>query len=141
VVELRLPKSTKGTICGYFDHPEKLTEVAAELSGHFGASCYFTLNQVRRDLLARSVNRVTHYSRHTTSDDEILRRRWLPIDIDPVRPSGISSTDEEHKAAICLAQQISSEVRDENWPAGMIINSGNGAQILYRIDLPNDEHS
>ena len=26
----------------------------------------------------------------TTADGDILRRRWLPIDIDPVRPSGIS---------------------------------------------------
>ena len=30
-------------------------------------------------------------------------RRWLPIDIDPRRPAGIPSTDEEHDAAICLA--------------------------------------
>src|SRR5712664_1459990 len=81
VVELRLPGSTKGTISAYFNDPEKLVEAAAELSGSFGAPVYFTLNQVRRDLLARSANRVTRYSRYTTKDNEILRLRWLPIDI------------------------------------------------------------
>src|ERR1700674_3654382 len=137
VVELRLPGSTKGTISAYFDDPEKLVEAAAELSGRFGTSIYFTLNQVRRDLLARSANRVTYYSRHTTKDNEILCRRWLPIDINPVRPAGIPSTDQEHEAAIVLAYKMDDELLALGWPAGSILDSGNGAQILYRVDLPN----
>src|SRR5919201_2020516 len=69
VTELRLPGSTKGTISGYFDQPEKLVEAAAALSGRFGAPVYFTLNQVRPDLLARSYNCVTQYSKYTTKDN------------------------------------------------------------------------
>ena len=141
VVELRLPQSTKGTISGYFDDPDKLAMAASELSGRFSASCYFTLNQLRRDLLARSANRLKQYSRHTTKDDEILRRRWLPVDFDPIRPAGISSTNEKHEAAICLAHTVSVELGEFGWPTGIIIDSGNGAQILYKIDLPNDEAS
>ena len=138
VIELRVPGSTKGTVCGYFDFPEKLVIAAAELSGRYSANCYFTLNEVRRDLLARSANHVTRYSRHTTKDDEILRRRWLPVDIDPVRPAGISSTASEHDAAIMLAKKMCAELSAEGWPAGTVIDSGNGAQILYRVDLAND---
>src|SRR5438270_10385089 len=87
VVEVRLPGSSKGTISGYFVDPDKFSRAVVEVSSRFHASCYFTLNQLRPDLLARSHNRLTHYSRHTTKDDEILRRRWLLIDIDPKRPS------------------------------------------------------
>src|SRR5207249_4472997 len=69
------------------------------------------------------------------------RRRWLPIDIDPVRPAGISSTDQEHDAATRLAHKISADLQAEGWPSGITVDSGNGAQILFRIDLPNDESS
>jgi len=65
----------------------------------------------------------------------------LPIDIDPIRPAGIPSTDQEHDAAINLAHKLSADLETQGWPAGIILDSGNGAQILYRIDLPNDEHS
>src|SRR5205823_4320301 len=44
-------------------------------------------------------------------------------------------------AAICLAHKMSGELEAQGWPAGIIVDSGNGAQILYRIDLPNDEPS
>lgn len=141
VVELRLIGSTKGVISGYFDAIEKLVKAAGELSGKFDASCYFTLNPMRRDLLSRCANRVKNFSRYTTADADILRRRYLPIDLDPLRPAGISSTDAEHDAAITLARKISVELSAYGWPVGTVIDSGNGAQILHRIDLPNDEAS
>jgi hypothetical protein len=54
---------------------------------------YFVLNEADPQLLARSPNTITEYPRYTTSDHNIMRRRWLLIDIDPVRPAGIGSTD------------------------------------------------
>jgi hypothetical protein len=51
-------------------------------------------------LLARANNRVVEYAKHATRDDQIERRRWLLIDFDPVRPSGISSTDAEHRPVV-----------------------------------------
>ena len=141
VVELRLPQSTKQTISGYFNDPDTLVEAAAAVSGRFNASVYFTLNQVRPELLARSVNRVSRYSKFTTSDQDILRRRWLPLDFDPVRPAGISSTDKEHETAIAMANDVNSELQAQGWPSGIIMDSGNGAQMLFRVDLPNDDTS
>ena len=72
----------------------------------------------------------------TTADDDVVRRRWLPIDCDAVRKSNISSTDEEHKAALELADQIRNGLASVGWPQPIMLDSGNGAQLLYRIDLP-----
>ena len=90
--------------------------------------------------LARAVNRITKLD-STTSDKDVLSRRWLPIDIDPVRPSGISSTKSEHAAAHARAQDIQEWLSDQGWPTPLYADSGNGAHLLYRIDLPNDTDS
>ena len=138
VVELRCLNTHKGTISGYFNDFNKLAQEAAKLSGKVPA-VYVTLNPVNPDLLARSANRIKAYARETTADKDILRRRWLPLDFDPVRPAGISSTDAEHEAALTRAREVREWLRGQGWPEPILADSGNGAHLLYRIDLPNDE--
>ncbi|NLA39108.1 MAG: hypothetical protein GX882_06975, partial [Methanomicrobiales archaeon] len=58
---------------------------------------------------------------------------------DPVRPSGVSSTDAEHAAAIDAAGRIAGYLAGQGFPEPLIADSGNGAHLLYRIDLANDE--
>jgi hypothetical protein len=71
-----------------------------------------------------------------------LVRRNLLLDIDAVRPAGISSTDVEHRAALDLAGTIRQELMGEGWPEPMLQDSGNGAYLIFRLpDLPNDEDS
>src|SRR5687767_739894 len=105
VVELRCLNTRQGTISGYFNDFEKLAKEAAELSGHVPA-VYVTLNPVNPALLARGVNRVESYAKQTTTDNQIIRRRWFAVDVDPKRPAGISSTDDEHEAALTVAAKI-----------------------------------
>jgi hypothetical protein len=103
---------------------------------------YITLNPVNPALLARRANRVKlRLGRKdaTTSDADILCRRWFPVDLDPVRPSGVSSTEEEHKAAIDRAERVAAWLSDMGFPEPIRADSGNGAHLLYRVDLPNDE--
>ncbi|PWR72566.1 hypothetical protein [Methanospirillum lacunae] len=105
---------------------------------------YVTLNEVNPALLARRANRIKHRLERkdtTTSDVDIIRRRWLPIDIDPVRPSGVSSSDEEHARALSLASSVAAFLSEQGWPDPLVGDSGNGAHLLYRIDLSNDEES
>jgi hypothetical protein len=83
-----------------------LARKAGELDGQGRAVCV-TLNEVNPALLARATNRVRKvYKEPTTSDTDILRRRWLPLDFDPVRPSGVSSTDEEKRVALLRAREV-----------------------------------
>lgn len=141
VVELRIPKTTRGTVSGYFNDMEKLIVAAAEYSGEV-PGIYITLNPVNPQLLARANNRLERYTNWTTSDADILCRRWLAIDVDAVRPAGISSTEEEHKLAITRSVQIRDYLREQlGWALPILGDSGNGGHLLYRIDLPNDSES
>lgn len=103
VYELRSPKTKEGTISGYFNNLEALAYYAESLSPVVPA-VYITINPVKPDLLARATNRIQKRATSTTADHEILTRRRLLIDFDPVRPAGISSTDEEHAAALARAR-------------------------------------
>ena len=89
VYELRALGSGKGTISGDYDNPDALARDAALCSEKFEPEgIYLTINAVRRDLLARSCNAFGAYAKHTTSDTDIVVRRWLPIDLDPATSSG-----------------------------------------------------
>ena len=141
VVELRVPKAGKyGTISGYFSDHKRLAQELAELSGEV-AAIYYTLNPVSPALLARASNRTKENAKSATSDapDNIASRRWLLIDCDPIRPSDISSTDEEKQAAKQLVGNIRAHLNTLGWPEPVIADSGNGYHLLYRIDLPNDD--
>ncbi|RYI27945.1 hypothetical protein EVU96_15955 [Bacillus infantis] len=140
VIELRILKTAKGTVSGYFNDYQELADAAVEYDGKIPA-IYFTLNPVKPDLLSRAANRIVHRAKHTTSDADIECRRWFPIDFDPVRPSGISSTDEEHQAAHTLAKEVQHFFTDRGWSEPVVADSGNGAHLLYPINLPNDDES
>ncbi|MSQ47464.1 MAG: DUF3987 domain-containing protein, partial [Deltaproteobacteria bacterium] len=140
VVELRILNTPKGTVSGYFTDWGKLAAIAHQWSGRCGA-VYITLNPVVSSLLARAANRIIDRARTTTSDTDIVRRRWLLLDLDPKRPAGISSTDAEHQAALDRATECLRWLRSLGFTAYILADSGNGAHILLRIDLPNDQAS
>ena len=104
VIELRALKNGT-TAAGYFDNPEALCKEAAKLDGQ-GFTVYVTANPIVPALLARAENKVKRPLRETTSDKDVLRRRWLLMDLDPERPAGVSSTDEEKQAALQRAREV-----------------------------------
>jgi hypothetical protein len=124
------------TFAGWFDDDLRLIDEARRLRQVSG---YVTFNPVRSDLLARSDNRLSR-SRHTTRDDDVLCLRWLYLDIDPLRPADISSTDVELLTAIKRRDAILGD-HPEFAASGAWGCSGNGAWILVRLaDYPNDAH-
>jgi len=140
VAELRVLHTKQGTRSGYFDDQDRLVEAARAFSGK-APGVYVTLNPIRPELLARAANRLVPYAKSTTADKDILCRRWLLIDFDPVRPSGISSRDAEREAAVIRAKQCRDYLRYQGWPDPIFADSGNGAHLLFRIQLPNDDPS
>jgi hypothetical protein len=140
VVELRAFKGRE-TVSGYFDDKEALTRAARGLDGQ-GYAVYVTLNEVNPALLARAANRVRKVFREpTTSNHDIVRRRWLSLDLDPARPTGVSSTEEEKQAALLRCREVQEYLTSGGWPEPVVADSGNGAHLLYRVDLPNDRDS
>jgi hypothetical protein len=143
VYELRALNTTRATVSGYYDDFDKMAEDAWKLSGDvFKASgVYLTLNPGKPELLARAHNRLESYARNTTADAHIIRRYWFPLDFDPRRVDGISSTDFEHQAALECARKVRHWLTTLGWPAPIFADSGNGAHLLYKIDLDNDAES
>ena len=84
------------TVAGYFLDLDKAAEAAAALDTRKAAGVYLVLNEVNPALLARSPDQLTDHLDPTTSDGDIIRRRWLPLDVDPIRPAGVSSSEDEH---------------------------------------------
>jgi hypothetical protein len=132
--------SGRGTISGYFSDYGELARRAADLDDR-GCQVYTTLNPVLPALLARSENRLESRMKATTTDSDVMKRSWLPIDLDPVRPSGISASEPQKQAAIRRAAEIRGYLADKGWPDPVEADSGNGAHLLYRVDLPNDRGS
>ncbi len=132
-------KGRKEIHSGYFGDPDKLAQAAVKCQG---GNVYISLNPVVDSLLARRTNRIdVAGDGDATKDQHIARRRWLLIDCDPVRESGISATGEEKQEAKAKAREVARFLSDRGWPTPAHADSGNGFHNLYRIDLPNDDGS
>jgi hypothetical protein len=141
VVEVRIPTTRAGVVAGYFDdHTILATAIHDADTKYRAGGVYYVVNKINPVLLGRAYNRLKERAEYTTADNNILRRRWLPIDLDPVRPAGISSSEQEHAAAVHRARTIADDMVKE-WDRPIIADSGNGAHLLYRIDLPNNQES
>jgi len=142
VIELRAihKGGRKRTDAGYFDsaHWPALADHAAQLSNN-GAAVYVTLNPVDAQLLGRYSNRIEAFATATTTDKQIIRRRWLLIDLDPVRPAQTSATDTQLEAAHVKAGAIYKHLKGIGWAEPVVAKSGNGYHLIYAIDLPNDD--
>ena len=123
------------TASGYFEAPEKLVEAAAAWEGK--ANVYITINATDPALLARADNRIVAPAQSTTADAEIARRTWLFLDIDSVRPSGISATEAELAEAEKVLNAVTGYLADLGWPSPVSCLSGNGYYALFPIELPN----
>jgi RecA-family ATPase len=143
VIELRIPKArdasgrNQGTISGYYNDHKELAKDIKEIANKY-TGVYYTLNPVEPSLLSRSCNKSKQNAEVTTQDLQIVRRRWLLLDIDPQRAAGISSSDAEKKIAKEKTIEIFNYLKINGWPRPVFGDSGNGYHLLYRIDLDNN---
>ncbi len=126
---------------GYYNDLDKCTQDAANIAPT-SKGVYVILNPFNPALLARASNRLRKMQKKdaSTADSDILRRRWMLIDVDPKRPTDISSTDAEKEYSLEMAKTIRDVQKSLGWPAPILADSGNGTHLLYRIDLPADDN-
>lgn len=92
-----------------------------------GSGCYFGINPTVK------VDRPTRIG-------DVVRRRWILIDIDrnkTLQPND-PATENEHEDAKELTFEVQSYLSEIGFPAPVQIDSGNGFHLYYRIDMPND---
>lgn len=100
---------------------------------------YITLGELKEECFARAQSENFLKSVQTTSDPEVERYRWLFVDLDPVRAAGISSSDDELKAAEDLSEKVYAYMLNMGFSEPVRAMSGNGYHLLYRIDIPNTD--
>jgi hypothetical protein len=149
VVELRAlncvdnPKYGAFTVAGFFDadHLPELARAALQVTAQ-AEGVYVTMNPVNTALMARAANRVIKIKKDlATKDQDIVRRTQLVFDADPTRPAGISATDAEKALALEKATLLTHDLTGRGWPEPILVDSGNGYHVKYRIDLANNDGS
>ena len=131
--------SAKGTVSGYFDNFQSFYEAVSIAVKFQQSNIYFTLQIIDPRLIGRAYNKLKP-TNQTTSDNNVIAYRWIPIDVDPKRPAGVSSSDSELKQAIEIRDIIRDYLLMTNRFKHIITAvSGNGGHILIRIpkDIPN----
>lgn len=112
--------------------PSELAAAAANLAAS-NNSVYLCLNPVALECRPE----------RAVKDEMVHHRRWLMVDIDPVKPSEHKddpATSQEKAAVMGLAGEVQEFLTSLGWPEPLVIDSGNGAYLLYRVDMANDPH-
>lgn len=142
---LRVPNGAgRMTLAGYFDlatdrGQAALKRAALELAKLGPSSApegvYLTLNPLRPDIYDRSPDELAEV-RTTATDADVIARRWVLIDVDPVRAAKTPATDAEKAAARTVADRVRAYLAGHGWPAPLLNDSGNGWHLLYPVGLP-----
>lgn len=139
--ELRFLNGFKGGIrYGYFTDVDKAYEAVKNYWRRF--TCYFTLQEINPAITARCLNCIEQ-TKNVTADADVLKYKWLHIDIDPVRPARIQATEEEVQFAMKRAQEVNKFLKEiMGFPSPLIVFSGNGITCDYRVQriAANDEN-
>jgi len=121
------------TLSGYFDNHQDFCRALQAIEKLEYHGTYFTLQVIDPRLIGRAFNRLK-ISELTTSDNNVLAYRWLPLDFDPVRPSGISSSDKELQKSLELRERVVPIVRERyGFSSPVLAMSGNGCHALFRL--------
>ena len=144
LVEIRL--LGKNTYSGYFTNIDTLIAQLRPLLDnnnyqYYGAmQAYFTLNEVNEDLYSREQRDVfVKKPKSTTTDGDIVRRRFVLIDLDPQRSAGISASNEEFEKAHMKCVDVYKYLLANGFKEPIITVSGNGYHCYVPCDMPNDD--
>lgn len=137
-----IKKNPKRTLSGYFHDVD--TAVNALMDRNIdlrGFNVYMTLNEIMPECYDRSQRDKMVIPEVTTEDEVITAYKWLFVDLDPVRPTDLSSTNEQLEKAKIKSKKVLLYMKRIGFEDPVITMSGNGVHLLYRIALAkNDEN-
>lgn len=140
LVEVRIVDNAyKRTYSGYFTDINTLLN---EIRKYDNCNIYFTLNAINPACYDREQHdRIVTKPKSTTSDNDIVGRDWILIDIDTKKPSDTNSTDEEKEMAKEVVNNVFKFLRDEGFEKPVVCDSGNGFHLLYKIAMKNSNEN
>ncbi len=131
IIEIR-SIDPKPTISGLFK--ANSDNIEKQLARYKGRTFYQTMNCIDPGCYSRAQREVLMPNpRETTADRDIIGYNWILIDADPVRPSGVSATDNEKELARKTARAVYLHLKKLGFSEPIAADSGNGFHLLYRI--------
>lgn len=130
LVEIRFLGNNK-TASGYYKNIENLVRDVERMDEEDKFQIYFTLNCIEDSCYGREqCEKVVWKPKNTTTDNDIKGRYWIMIDLDPKRPAGTSSSNEEYEKAHIKAVDVYRYLMDMGFYEPVVCSSGNGWHLL-----------
>jgi hypothetical protein len=125
-------------------HADDTNEIVATVEGFADqAGVYFGMNPLRPGFV-KPVPGPGETGKGWYNPD-VDCRRWLLVDIDPVKPSELpkatNTTESEKAEASAVVGAVIARLSRLGWPVPIIVDSGNGYHLYWRVDLANDKLS
>lgn len=138
LVEIRaIDPVTNKVYSGYF---KDVDTIISELRNYEHCNVYWTLNDINESCFSRlQHNKMMYKTRESTSDRDILGYRFILCDIDCERPAGVASSEEELNYAKKKANDIYDFLKKSSFSDPIVICSGSGVHLLYRVQLKNTQ--
>ena len=137
--EVRLVEGKKWNMAGVFKDADALIRALKNPRIRPGANAYMTLNRLNEACYARDHHdQFLEYASPTAGDNDVIGYDWLLVDVDPKRPAGTSSTNEQLKESRETAKRILEYLKGRGWNDPIIAHSGNGTHLVYKISLSTE---
>ena len=130
IFEIRVLEN-KGTYSAYFNDIETALRQLKTLNVEGKSNVYICLQKIKNACYSRAQkDKFIKNATPTTGDTDIEGYNWLFIDLDPVRPSGTSSSEKELNYAKQKANAIILYLRNKKFREPIVAISGNGVHLL-----------
>lgn len=124
---------------GYF---YDIDECIKKLQPYDNMNVYFSVNKINDACSSRTqFNQFIKVKGTATSKRDIVKRLYIPIDIDVERPSDICSTDEEKEYAHKKAVEVYRFLKQNEFSEPIICDSSSGYHLFYPIEMEADGES
>lgn len=144
LAEIRL-LGGKSSFSGYFKTADSLISniryyLEKETDGRYTPlQAYCIFNDIDEALYGREQHERFVNGAKTTKDDNILKRNFVLVDLDPERVSGVSASNEEFEYAHLKAVDVYKYLIGVGFSEPIICVSGNGYHLYVSCDMPNDD--
>lgn len=127
---------------GYFKSFDNLCKQLEPYTNMEDEQIYFVLNRIDESCYARpQCEKFVKSVKVSTNDNDIISRRFVMIDCDPIRKSSVNSNEFEFNCAMQKARDIFRFLRENGFQDAIVCHSGNGAHLQLLVDLPNDDET
>lgn len=141
--EVRVIYNSKQMYSGYFKTADDLIKAFnKDIRDYANCNIYITLNSLNEACYSREQqNLFKKNAKATSSDNDVVGYDWLFIDVDPKRPTGTSSSDDQVAAAKEIGNKVYSFMKNIGFYDPLFGFSGNGVHLLYRIKMKNSDEN